>query len=289
MRVKKKLQKLKPVFKIIGYCCAGILFFTISIAAINHQQNTSCVGYNIHVSTANGMFFLNEEDVMQIIRDNNYSAQIGSDAGKVDYNRLEKIISNNPYAEKAEIILSPNGNVDVNVQQRVPILRVINRNGVGFYMDESGTKLPLSDKFTARVPVATGNILDSGLNEDFSDSALTKKLFQLSEFIYNDSFLNKLVEQIYVDDKNEVSLVPKIGDHIILFGGFNNYEEKRNKLFSFYTEGLNHVGWQNYSAINLKFRNQVYATRRDGVKTAIKIFNPTVIADSLQLNKPKPN
>ena len=284
VRVKKKLQKLKPVLRIAGYCSVALVFLIISVAAINHQQNIKCTDYKIHINTENGIFFLDENDVNQIIRDNNYASRKGTATGEIDYNRLEKVIENNPYAEKSEIVLSPNGEVNVDVTPRLPIVRVINRNGVGFYIDKQGKKLPLSDKFAARVPVATGNIFDSGMNEDFSDSAQTNKIFQLASFIYSDSLLNPLVEQIYITDENEFELVPKIGNHIIILGDINNLEEKTEKLLAFYRDGLSHVGWQQYSVVNLKFKNQVYATRRD--VTLKKLITEPVAAktDSTKLN-----
>ncbi|MEI7802986.1 MAG: hypothetical protein WCI97_10100 [Bacteroidota bacterium] len=282
--MKKKLQKLKPILRIAGYCSIALVFLIISVAAINHQQNILCTDYKIHINTENGIFFLDENDINQIIRDNNYSSRKGTATGDIDYNRLEKIIENNPYAEKAEIVLAPNGEVNVTVTPRLPIVRVINRNGVGFYIDKQGKKLPLSDKFAARVPVATGNIFDSGMNEDFSDTALTDKIFQLSSFIYSDSVLNALVEQIYITDGNEFELVPKIGNHIIILGDINNLEEKTQKLISFYRDGLNHVGWQQYSVVNLKFKNQVYATRRDVAPPQLKIQPIVAKTDTTKLN-----
>ena len=126
VRVKKKLQKLKPIFRIAGYCSVAVVFLIISVAAINHQQNIKCTDYKIHINTENGIFFLDESDVSQIIRDNNYASRKGTATGEIDYNRLEKVIENNPYAEKSEIVLSPNGEVNVDVTPRLPIVRVIN-------------------------------------------------------------------------------------------------------------------------------------------------------------------
>ncbi|MEI7803211.1 MAG: hypothetical protein WCI97_11225 [Bacteroidota bacterium] len=285
--MKKKFQKLKPVLRIVGYCSIGLVFLIVSVAAINHQQNIPCTDYRIHINTENGIYFLDENDVNQIIKDNNYASRRGTASGEIDYNRLEKIIENNPFAEKSEIVLSPTGDVDVYVQQRLPILRIINKNGVGFYIDKQGKKLPLSDKFTARVTVATGNIVDSGLNEDFSDSTLTNKLFQLASFINSDSLLSALTEQIFITDENEFELVPKIGNHIILLGDINDLQEKTEKLRSFYRDGLNHVGWQQYSLVNLKFKNQVYATRRDVATPQPKTLTQVAVTDSSKLNQTK--
>src|SRR6185436_6573340 len=139
-----------------------------------------------------GLFFVSDEDVEQLIRDNNYEAMIKKPIETLDYSRLEKILENNPYTRKAEIFVNTLGEVQVNVTQRNPILRVINSNGVSFYLDDFGNKIPVSNRFTARVPVATGNIFDSGISEDLTDSTTTKKLFHLASYISSDSTLNAL-------------------------------------------------------------------------------------------------
>lgn len=249
-----------------AWIAGAIALFIVTGAAINHQNNTPLKDYKISVDDHSGLFFINNEDILQLISDNNYEAQINQPIESIDYSRLEKIIENNPYTKHAEVFVNTLGEVQVNVTQRNPILRVINSSGVSFYLDESGNKLPVSDRFTARVPVATGNISNSGIDEDFTDSITTKKLFHLASYINNDSVLDALVEQIYVDEQKEFVLVPKVGNHVIQIGDDNNLKEKFSKLIAFYREGLNKSGWQQYSIINLKYNNQVFATNRNVVK-----------------------
>ncbi len=262
---------LQRSLRIVG----ALALLIVTGAAINHQNNTPLKDYKISVDHKGGLFFINDEDVQQLIRDNNYEASINHPIEALDYRRLQKIIENNPYTKHADVYVNTLGEVQVNVIQRNPILRVINSSGVSFYLDNLGNKLPVSNRFTARVPVATGNISDSGLNEDFTDSSTTKKLFHLASYINNDSLLDALVEQIYVNEKKEFVLVPKVGNHVIEIGDDSNLQKKFNKLFAFYREGLNKTGWQSYSVVNLTFHNQVLATRRDAIKPPIKSVTVT--------------
>ena len=52
----------------------------------------------------------------------------------------------------------------------------------------------------------------------------------------------------------------------------------------FYRDGLNHVGWNNYSQVNLKYRNEVYCRKRTMSEPAkavtVAIADSTVVVDS---------
>jgi cell division protein FtsQ len=50
---------------------------------------------------------------------------------------------------------------------------------------------------------------------------------------------------------------------IILLGGLDGYETKMNKLEAMYCEGFDITGWNSYSLINLKFKDQVICKRRN--------------------------
>jgi len=70
------------------------------------------------------------------------------------------------------------------------------------------------------------------------------------------------IEQIYVTKNREYEFVPKVGRHIIIFGGIENMNEKFKKLLVFYHQGINNAGWNTYKSINLKFENQVVCSKK---------------------------
>jgi cell division protein FtsQ len=67
--------------------------------------------------------------------------------------------------------------------------------------------------------------------------------------------------QINVVKNSEVELVPRVGNHIVLLGGVDRYEQKLEKLNKFYTEGLGYDSWNKYKVINLKYENQVVCSK----------------------------
>jgi cell division protein FtsQ len=57
-------------------------------------------------------------------------------------------------------------------------------------------------------------------------------------------------------------MVPRVGNHIIEFGEAENIEEKLDKLYTFYLNGMNKIGWNKYSKLNIEFGNKVICTQR---------------------------
>lgn len=181
----------------------------------------------------------------------------------VDIKKFEQLVHNNPSAFKADVYTTVDGKVKVDIKQRKPLLRIYNEKGESFYLDEAGTMMPLSSKFTARVMIANGNIkagLTTNINTENFDSvsvAQLKDLFLLAEFISRDEFWKAQIVQLHVNAENEIELIPRVGNHVILLGDVSDLKEKFQKLMIFYKEGMARTGWNNYSLINLKFKNQV--------------------------------
>jgi cell division protein FtsQ len=62
-------------------------------------------------------------------------------------------------------------------------------------------------------------------------------------------------------DQN-IELVPRVGDHLVYLGkNGRTLKIKLARLKEFYKKGLNRVGWNKYSRINLEFSNQIICTK----------------------------
>ena len=91
---------------------------------------------------------------------------------------------------------------------------------------------------------------------------ILKDIFELTNIILEDDFLQPMMEQIYVNSTNEYELSPNIGDQKIILGKLDNIDNKIFHLKTFYKEALPYKGWQKYKTINLKFKGQVVAGKR---------------------------
>ena len=98
---------------------------------------------------------------------------------------------------------------------------------------------------------------------DIKSEETRKGLVKIALFLQEDRFWREQVEQIHVTPKQEIVLVPRIGNHIIEIGKADNLEKKLAKLEEFYKEGLSKVGWNKYNKINIEFDKQVICTKKD--------------------------
>ena len=277
--LKKFWNRIKPAVIFFFWVICVSAMSVLMGAAYLHRQQLSFKNIEVIIDESNGMLFLTKDDVLQLLRDDQVNIDQAKPISEVNYGKLERIIENNPYVQNAELFVDANGNIRIQVRQRTPVLRVINNQGVGYYLDEQASKMPLSSKFTARVPVATGNIMALPENSNKTDSVTQNNLYVLADYIRGDTFLTSLIEQIVVNSQHEFELIPRIGNHSILLGTTNDLEEKFSKLKVFYTQGLNKVGWNNYSQVNLKYRNEVYCKKRMTEKQVVQA-TATATADT---------
>jgi cell division protein FtsQ len=57
-------------------------------------------------------------------------------------------------------------------------------------------------------------------------------------------------------------MIPKLGNQLIVFGDATDVDIKLAKLKLFYKEVMVKAGWNNYSVINVQYKNQVVAKRK---------------------------
>jgi len=85
----------------------------------------------------------------------------------------------------------------------------------------------------------------------------------LASKLYYDTILTYQIDQIYIQNQNEFELYPKIGDYKIEIGNLENLDTKFTKLKYLYKEAFTRIGWDNYSKINLNYRDQVICTKKN--------------------------
>lgn len=239
----------------------------------NNEHNlVKCKQYSINIDYGTADILVTKDDIYKVVKQTGQLLK-GEPIGYIDAERIESTLRKQPYITKANVYLTIEGKVEIDVTQSQPILRIFNQKGESFYLDALGHLLPLNPAFSARVVVANGFIDEpySRTTNYLKDSVKMKDslefhsvinhLLQLSLFIQKDKFLKALIEQIYVDRNGEMELIPRIGNQTIMFGDAGNIPEKFERLKVFYLMGLNQTGWNKYNFINIKFKNQVIGTK----------------------------
>ncbi len=240
------MQKLIEIVKWILLLSVIVLLMAFSV---NKQKLTTCNVFDVEIVSSENDF-IDSKTVEEFLKNKNLHPS-GKFRTEIAIDEMEKNIANHPSVQNVNAFSDIRGNIKVEIKQRNPIVRVqtINKS---FYIDESGKKMPLSEVYTSRVLVITGNVNYYKIDE----------LFLMSKFITDSPFWKAQIMQMHLEENEEITLIPRVGYQQIVFGKPINIEEKFRKLKLFYEKGISDKGWNNYSHINLKFKNQIVCTKK---------------------------
>lgn len=239
------------------------LFLIVSLVSIDQKESDLKIQQiSVDILPESELSFLDSAAILDIMKSSDAEMMLtGNKLGHLKIDEMEAALENNPFVEEADIAVDLAGNMRVKVLQRSPVLRVFNNRGQSYYVAKNGYKIPMSKLYTARVMVANGNIPESLTDSSFAKTQLLKDLHKIALYCSRDKFWESQIEQLYVDNYNDILLIPIVGNHSIVFGSGENIEDKFTRLRSFYFNGLNNIGWNKYRSVNLKYDNQVVAER----------------------------
>jgi len=203
--------------------------------------------------------FVTPVEVRSLVESSGHEIQ-GYPLSQINTRSLEHLLEKNPYIRNAEVCKDISGRLEVRVEQRVPLVRIMPSGSRGYYLDTEGQILPLSDDFTPVIMLVTGN-LPGGLTNGQMGQQLVE-IYQFCDYLSDHPFWNDQVVQIYVDTKGAYELIPRVGAHQILLGSMDQWDKKLRNLELLYEQGLSKYGWNTYTTINLKYTNQVICTKR---------------------------
>lgn len=258
-RNNNNLDRLKRIAWVAFFLIIGVAV----ISAVQRKKETRINEILIDIERLEvGYSLINTEDVLMIIERSFGYTLTGMPIGDIDVRRVERVLRADPFVRDARVYVDAVNKIHIELTQREPILRVIDKNGLTYYLDRDGGQVPWSKHYTPRVLVATGNI--NPYDRDYMEKKkhVVKDLYHLTKKIMDDEFLEPMVEQIYVKKPGEYQLIPKVGDHRIILGGLDRLDEKIFYLKNFYREALPYKGWQRYKTINLTFKGQVVAEKK---------------------------
>lgn len=193
--------------------------------------------------------FITEESVNKLLIENNSSVK-NIQKDKVDLNNLEKNLNNHNMIQKCEVFVTVDGVLKAVVKQKTPVARVFDVNG-SFYVDYEGHKMPLSDNFTARVPIVSGTI-----NKKNSEELTT-----VFRYIYEDEFLQKNIIGVEVLPDGNLKMMNRNFNYVIDFGKTINVDKKFKNYKAFFQKAVQDSLINNYKTVNLKFTQQVVCTK----------------------------
>mmetsp|Transcript_22080 Transcript_22080/g.30732 ORF Transcript_22080/g.30732 Transcript_22080/m.30732 type:complete len:262 (-) Transcript_22080:534-1319(-) len=227
----------------------------------------------VNIDNSEGNFFVDKLDIeSQVFA---YGYQKGKEPVlNIKKRLLETQFDDIPSLKKAEVYSTLNGMLHVDIIQRTPLVRVFTEKE-SFYLDQEGFIMPLSVKYTAKVPVANGDIklmyedvagrnfaFENKFNKSNSEARKLHEAYVLCKNLKEVPIWDAQFKQLYFTENGDVELIPAVGNHVILIDGIENLDESLTKLMILYKEGLSKTGWNNYKAINLKYKDQIVGIKR---------------------------
>lgn len=169
---------------------------------------------------------------------------------KVDLKTLEHTIESHEMVKKADVFLTIDGVLKIKIEQKMPMARVVN-DTASYYIDESGGFMPLSENFTARVPMISGNI----------QNKYKKQFVDLLTLIHESEFLSQHVIGIEITANNEVVLKVRNYKHEVFLGRLNDFQDKLKNYQIFFQKAVQDGTINLYNTINLEFTKQVVCSK----------------------------
>ena len=220
-----------------------LILLVILAAFTNHRHSSKKIKAIDITYHQENQFFVDEQTVNKLLIQNKNRIENLS-LEHLDLNVIETHVQAHPMIENAEVFLDIDGTLHANIMQRKPIARVISDDQ--YYIDINGKKMPLSQNYSARVPIVWG-IKDHQVNE----------VFKLLNFIRHDMFLKQNITGIRVYPNAQFGLNFRKQDFKIFIGEIDHLNKKFMNFKAFYVKAKKDKLLKHYKRIDLQYGNQV--------------------------------
>lgn len=236
-----KFKILNIVFVLINIIIVGgIIFFNLK----NTSDKLIFNEKNIQFSSNN---FINNDSIKINLLDN-YKNLDSLNADIETVYEIEQIISRIPFVKKANVYMTVNSELNIQVQEKKPVLNLYNSD---YLLSENGLLIPKIDSLNIDLISFFGEI----------DPAIYTNLSNLSKMIKKDDFLKDHIKYIYSDSLSFYLSVNRFNYNIEL-GSLENISEKLNNYKVFIASNIDDEILNKYSHLNLKFNKQVIAQKK---------------------------
>ena len=195
MTEQRKISTRKIVQTLVTIVLLGCCVFAV-LSASSIQDQKAIKGVNISIENDKFCQFVNKEEVERTLFEKRHIDPATLKVGGIDLHKMENILATNPWIETAEVFVDNNKFLNILVTQRMPQIRVFQRNGYSYYIDSSSHLLPLSGHYT-HYEILFVNVPE--LNEDSISEQLKYRMLSIAEHIKSDTFWQAQTSEIVVN------------------------------------------------------------------------------------------
>lgn len=252
------MKTRETVLRVLGIVVGCVLLVVLASSVKNRDMGYHMEDIDVEIENAYENFFVDEDDVMALIMQGEGDSILGDGFTAVSLKEVEQRIKSHSFVKDAEVFRDLKGHLVVKARQNKPVARLISNGGKNAYIGEDGDILPVSPKYTARVPVITGKYVDRlmGLGEVAEDE-YTTKVYELINFINDNKFWSMQIGQIDINSKGKIVMYPQVGDQRLEFGYADDFDRKFKKLDIFFKQIMPTKGWNTYERVNVEYKDQI--------------------------------
>ncbi|MBD8490210.1 cell division protein [Echinicola sp. CAU 1574] len=211
---------------------------------------------SVKVKGISDVYFVEEDEISSMLLKEFPSLSDGKRLENIDLRKLEEKVEGHPFVKNAEVYTDLKGDVMVTVDQYRPIARISRPLAADGYISSEGFILPTSAHYTSRVLIINGALADEllaakDLTSDYQG------LLDLIYFIDKSDFWSAQIASLEVDRKGNITMHQQVGRQEIEFGKPEDIASKFEKLSLFYKEIIPQKGWDAYTRVNVKFKDQI--------------------------------
>jgi cell division protein FtsQ len=246
----------------------ALVLWAFSISKHNAQPVPE-VRVNIHRGQ-NVDELISKQEIDSIVH-SRFGLLQGTPMNRIDVGAIQVAVNRHPAIQSCYVYMGVDGILNIDIQQRAPMFRVMNSDGSGFYVDTLGQSFNLLDRAVAYVPIYTvegvmGAMQYPATKEYYDENTLgltfLDELIVFGNHVRKNAELKDWTEHVHLTAMGTLEVIPRIGRHIIDYGSIYNLEMKTKMLFQFYRSQVYITDLEKYSRINLNFENQVICEKR---------------------------
>lgn len=244
MKIFKIILKTLLLIGTLAY----LIFALVKVSRPTEEM--VCTGVEIQIADSGQICLIDKAAIENYLTKQKISPK-GRTLADVDIKGVEAKLSANPYIDTVNIFHTATGKVCIRVRPYHPMLHIIAQDGDEFYIDDQGVIIPASDIATD-VPVVTGYA-----TRKFASS----QLVTLGRYLRDNKYWHEQAQQIDIDKKGNVELIPRFADQHILLGEPKNIADKLTRVKMFYEKAMPKAGWNKYKIINAAYKGQIICTK----------------------------
>jgi cell division protein FtsQ len=257
--MNRKMKILFSIIVIIGL----ILFFR---SRISNYDRTICSEFRIEFPDSNSVSYISSEQLRNEVRAD-YQPIEGAVISDIDLGKVKDVIASNPYVCDVHVFKSLDAVITAEVTMRKPLIRVFDKNGNSYMVDQKGEIMPVPEDqlfylicVSGCVPELTSELYGKRIQQlqlkSIEGSEALNASWMIASVLDKDKEFSELISQIYVESGDSIELIPAIGDFTINFGKPDELEVKLEKLKILYSKIIPFVDMNQYTGVDITIKNQ---------------------------------